>query len=271
MILTPCRYLTTLAAAEFLYDAVAQWKARDSLTIDSTSLAFFKDLYPSVKAGKHSFADSREIVNAVTAYADSFVEVVKRYTPADGSLTEQFDRNNGTALSAVHLTWSYAAIITMSQRRAGHYPPSWHSGSAAPPPTTCAGTSTPGKYAPASAAGAPAVNETCTVPVRFDVNATTYFGENIYVTGSDPALGDFDGSNAPLLSADWYSKARPLWLGTVELPAGETIQYQYLREANCARPHLYETVKRNLTVPACGSPGISTHDAWTGAPGNYCV
>ena len=58
-------------------------------------------------------------MNAVTAYADSFVEIAQKYTPADGSLAEQFDRNTGAPLSAEDLTWSYAAFVTMAERRAG--------------------------------------------------------------------------------------------------------------------------------------------------------
>lgn len=64
-----------MAAAEQLYDAVYQWKQTGSLTITSTSLAFFKDVYPSAAVGTYasSSATFTSIVNAVSAYADSYM------------------------------------------------------------------------------------------------------------------------------------------------------------------------------------------------------
>ncbi|KAK9422220.1 putative Glycosyl hydrolase, family 15 [Seiridium unicorne] len=148
-------YLITTGAAEFLYDAVAQWTAQAALTIDDTSLPFFRDIYPSAVTGDYTASDSdfTSILAAVTTYADSFVSIVQQYTPSNGSLAEQFNKDSpGDPLSAADLTWSYAAFVTMSQRRAGQYPAGWE-GSAAPElPDTCQSSSTPGTYAPAPAA-----------------------------------------------------------------------------------------------------------------------
>ena len=147
-----------------------------------------------------------QIMRRITAYADSFAEQAQKYTPADGSLAEQYNRENGTPLSARDLTWSYAAFVSMAERRAGEYPPSksryqtqatpsvcllltctcvgWETRRAAPLPATCSAGSTLGVYEPATAAGAPNVTTGCQINVVFDVNATTYFGENIYVSSS---------------------------------------------------------------------------------------
>ena len=35
-----------------------------------------------------------------------------KYTPRDGSLAEQFSKGDGSPVSAVDLTWSYASAIT---------------------------------------------------------------------------------------------------------------------------------------------------------------
>jgi glucoamylase len=44
---------------------------------------------------------------------------VRAYTPADGELSEQFDRTTGEQTSAKQLAWSYAAFIsTIAARRA---------------------------------------------------------------------------------------------------------------------------------------------------------
>ncbi|KAF8855324.1 1, 4-alpha-D-glucan glucohydrolase [Acephala macrosclerotiorum] len=264
-------YLITTAAAEFLYDAVAQWKARHNLIVDSTSLAFFQDVYPSVTIRQYNSGNANspfaQIVNAVTAYADSFVAVAEKYTPANGSLAEQFNRNTGVPLSANDLTWSYAAFVTMAQRRAGQYPASWVSRQVVAPPATCAGTSTTDVYVPAIAAGAPNVTSSCQVNVVFDVNATTYFGENIYVIGNTDDLGAWDISNSLPLGAGGYTQARPLWSVSAYLNAGETVSYKYVRQEDCNQPYIYETQNRTLTVPSCGSAAITTNDAWVGPVG----
>ena len=252
-----------------MYDAVAQWKARASVTVDGTSVAFFKDIYPNVKAEKYSSRNSEfiKIMDAVTAYADSYVAVAQNNTPADGSLSEQFDRVTGEPLSAIDLTWSYAAFVTMAQRRAGKYPASWGSNTAAAPPATCSGTSTQGVYAPATAAGAPNVTSSCQILTQFNVNATTYYGENIYVIGNTTDLGAWDVDNAYPMSADDYTQDRPLWNVSVYLTAGETINYKYVRQEDCNQPYIYETENRTLTVPPCGGASISTNDAWVGPVG----
>ena len=69
------RYLATFAAAEQLYDAVYQWKKIGSLSITSTSLAFFKDVYPSAAVGTYASSTTTftSIVNAVSTYADSYM------------------------------------------------------------------------------------------------------------------------------------------------------------------------------------------------------
>ncbi|KAJ3560544.1 hypothetical protein NPX13_g9266 [Xylaria arbuscula] len=72
-------YLITASAAEYLYDAVAQWKTQGSLTIDETSLAFFQDIYPTARTKTYTPKDKcsefPSILAAVTKYAESFVAV----------------------------------------------------------------------------------------------------------------------------------------------------------------------------------------------------
>ncbi|TVY86551.1 Glucoamylase P [Lachnellula willkommii] len=266
-------YLITTAAAEFLYDAVAQWKARHNLFVDETSLAFFKDLYPAVQVRQYNSGNAHspfvEIMDAVTAYADSFVAVAEKYIPANGSLAEQFNRDTGAPLSAIDLTWSYAAFVTMSQRRSGRFPRSWGSRNAFTPPATCSTSSlsTKGIYVPATAAGAPNVTSSCQVNVVFNVNASTYFGENLYVIGSAADVGAWDVENALPMGAGGYTSERPLWSVSTYLDAGETVSYKYVRQENCNQAWLYETRNRTLAVPACGGDAITQEDAWVGPGG----
>lgn len=48
---------------------------------------------------------------------DAMMRTVRKCTPDDGSLSEQFDRVSGAQTSARHLTWSYAAFITAAHDR----------------------------------------------------------------------------------------------------------------------------------------------------------
>ncbi|MCD8525974.1 MAG: glycoside hydrolase family 15 protein [Alphaproteobacteria bacterium] len=48
---------------------------------------------------------------------DKLLERLREVTPDDGSLSEQFDRANGNAVSARHLTWSYAAFLSAARAR----------------------------------------------------------------------------------------------------------------------------------------------------------
>ncbi|KAJ4306856.1 hypothetical protein N0V88_000227 [Collariella sp. IMI 366227] len=107
-------YLNTFAAAEQLYDAIYVWEKEKSVTVTDRSLPFFKDLLPNLSAGIYKDSDPtfKSIIDAVFAYADGFMAICEKHTPADGSLNEQFDRNTGSPTSVSHLTWSYAAFLT---------------------------------------------------------------------------------------------------------------------------------------------------------------
>ena len=70
-------YLCTLAAAELLYDAVAQFNKQGHLTIDSTNQAFFKDIHPPANLGSHTGNSMKSILDSMTKYADGFVSVVE--------------------------------------------------------------------------------------------------------------------------------------------------------------------------------------------------
>ncbi|KAB5572515.1 family 15 glycosyl hydrolase [Coniochaeta sp. 2T2.1] len=267
-------YLITLGAAEFLYDAIAQWSAAKSITVDAVSLPFFRALYPNATTTTYKQCKKsgpfRQILMAAKTYADSFVSVAQRYTPSNGSLSEQFLKTPpGTPLSASALTWSFASFVTMAERRAGQFPPGWVPSST---PQTCSPGSTKGIYAPATAAGAPNVTVGCTSTVLFAVNASTYYGENVYLLGNTSDLGEWDVDNAlPLVSSN-YTSERPLWFLAAPLPAGETVSYVYVRQENCGQPWIFESVNRTVTVPACieGDESVreSTDDAWTGETGS---
>ncbi|XHG01109.1 hypothetical protein AWENTII_004511 [Aspergillus wentii] len=145
-------YLCTLAAAEQLYDALYQWDKIGSLTITSTSLAFFQDVYRSAKEGEYdsSSTEYKGITAAIRTYAEGYISIVKTYTPPNGALAEQFSRTNGSPLSASDLTWSYSSVLTVSAARKNAPRASWNSSPSFSLPRTCSPSSAKGPYAPAT-------------------------------------------------------------------------------------------------------------------------
>jgi glucoamylase len=269
-------YLTTFAVAEQLYDAIQQWSTFNSLSISDVDLAFWKSFYPSAKVGTYKKGkEFDKMLNAVLTYADSFVEVALKYTPSSGELSEQFSRENGTQVSARHLTWSYASFVTMRSARksaTSNYPqvPSWGAPTGNKVPANCEADSAVGTYSPAVAAGAPPGAGGCTLLVKFNVNASTFFGENIYLSGSTTDLGSWVPSDSLAMSASQYTEARPLWTVDVELPANSTVHYTYLRKQPDGK-WLNETSVNTYDVPICANvigPGKATvEDAWEGPVG----
>ena len=101
-------YINTAAAAELLYDALYQWQHQGSLTVTSTSIAFFRDFSSSVTTGTYTSSSSTysTLVTAIRTYADGYMSLIETFTPSGGALAEQYSRSNGAPLSAVDLTWS---------------------------------------------------------------------------------------------------------------------------------------------------------------------
>jgi glucoamylase len=201
--------LTTTVVAEQLYDALYVWKQQGSLNVTSTSLAFFQQLVPSAAVGSYvsTSANFTTLTAAVMTYADGFLAVVAKYTPSNGALSEQYTRAAGVPISAADLTWSYAATLTAMSARKGVVPDSWGAKGFVVPSTCSTGGSGDGN----------------TVQVTFKLDATTVSGgenmpsagksvvdtsaENIFLTGSIPALQNWSPDTALSLSSTGY----PTW------------------------------------------------------------
>ncbi|KAH7359714.1 glucoamylase/glucan 1,4-alpha-glucosidase-like protein [Pyrenochaeta sp. MPI-SDFR-AT-0127] len=239
-------YLATLAAAEQLYSAIYQWNLQGSIVVDSVSLPFFRDLVPSIAIGTYSKDSStyNTIVSAVRTYGDDYIAVVQKYTPSNGGLAEQFDKSNGSPLSAVDLTWSYAAFLTATERRAGVVSPTWGEPANNAPPSTCTGT--------------PA----CNSRITFNIRATTTFGENIFVVGQLTQLGNWDPNSAKALSASRYTSSDPLWYAEIDLPASTVFEYKYIRKSSSGQVTWESDPNRRYTTSSgCGS-SATVNDSW---------
>ena len=95
-----------------------------------------------------------------------------------------------------------------------------------------------------------------TVAVTFDENATTTWGQNVYVVGSIPALGSWNPANAIALS----SAAYPVWAATVTLPANTTFQYKYIKKNPDGSITWESDPNRSSTTGSSGSATLN--DSW---------
>ena len=263
--------LCTLGAAELLYDAVHQINRSGVLTIDNDSLAFFKDLSPNATVGTYKGGAMTQMLNSMTTYADGFVSAVQTYLPSNGSISEQFNKTTGESTSASKLTWSFASFVTMSRRRAGQYPNSW--GAWHPLANTnltagqCRSTSfnATGAYTPAVGAGAPNITKDCESEVIFSVNASTSFGQNVFLLGNATKLGaglnDASKIILPLNTGNLTANSTQ-WYDDIWLKAGQTFEYQYVLQNGTG--WVFERGQIRLVhVPACGSGKLlRTNDAF---------
>lgn len=265
MISHASRYLATLAAAEQLYDALYQWNKIGSLSVTAINQAFFKDFMPSVTVGTYASSSSTytTLTTAIKTYADGYMGIIETYTPSNGSLAEQFSRSNGTPLSAVQLTWSFASFLTAVARRSGQMPASWGEPTANAVPSACSATSAQGSYAPPTAtAPLPPCTTVSSVAVTFNVAENTTFGETILLAGSISQLGSWNTTNAIPLSATDYQSEYPRWYVTVSLPAGTTLQYKFVKEESSGGTTYEDGANREFTVPTGCAATVQVHDVW---------
>lgn len=270
-------YLATFAAAEQLYDALHQWNSIGSITVDTVSQSFFSDLVSNTNPG--TYATNSEtytsLTNAVKSYADGFLTIAQRYTPSSGALSEQYSRNNGTQLSAVDLTWSYAAFLTVNARRNGQFPASWLTNGSNTLPSQCQGTSATGTYSSVTVTAfptgtsTPTTSPTCSptptsIAVTFNEIVTTSYGEMIYITGSTSELGNWstDSSARIALSADKYTSDNNLWYVTRDLPAGASIEYKYYRVGTDGSVSWESDPNRQYAVPSGCESSATLDDTW---------
>jgi glucoamylase len=108
-------YIATLAAAEFHYRLSATLAHGADFVLTADNRRFVARALGAEP--REDDLDSRRLAAAFLARGDAFLATVQAFTPADGALSEQFDRTTGAQTSAKHLGWSYAGFITAIQAR----------------------------------------------------------------------------------------------------------------------------------------------------------
>lgn len=102
----------------------------------------------------------------------------------------------------------------------------------------------------------------CVAQVSFNVNASTYYGENIAVLGNAITLGDGAADNSAPMNANNY----PIWNVVVDLPTDSTISYQYIRLEE-GGDYIYEKTNRTIKTGGCNGTIQVVNDVITTAEG----
>ncbi|KAL1304389.1 hypothetical protein AAFC00_003389 [Neodothiora populina] len=102
----------------------------------------------------------------------------------------------------------------------------------------------------------------CVAKVSFNVNASTYFGENIVVVGSAVTLGQGNADNSAPLAADDY----PIWSATIDLPPDTVVSYEYVRSETDGS-YIYEATNRTIRTGPCNGTTQIVNDVITTAQG----
>ncbi|MFJ4986509.1 carbohydrate-binding module family 20 domain-containing protein [Streptomyces sp. NPDC088732] len=90
----------------------------------------------------------------------------------------------------------------------------------------------------------------------FSVNATTVWGQNVYVVGGNAALGNWNTAGALLLSSSAY----PVWKLDVAMGAGTSFEYKYIKKDANGNVTWESGANRTATVPASGK--VTLGDTW---------
>jgi glucoamylase len=101
-------YFATLAAAEFLFRQ-AQGSVSGGAGEPLPSI--------SLSGSKSPTLEKSLIAKALIRRGDAFLATVRAFTPVDGELSEQFDRQTGEQTSSKNLAWSHAALVMAVRAR----------------------------------------------------------------------------------------------------------------------------------------------------------
>lgn len=112
-------FLTTAGYAELYYLAAHEFE-NEGVVINKINQAFFarmgNDELGDYKVGS---AELERIVQATRQAGDRFLKTIQYHQNKNGSMSEQFDRNDGFMKGARDLTWSHAAFLAAIAARSG--------------------------------------------------------------------------------------------------------------------------------------------------------
>lgn len=98
--------------------------------------------------------------------------------------------------------------------------------------------------------------------MTFNEVVTTNFGQTIKIVGNVAALGNWNTDSAVALSASQYTSSNPLWSGTVNLAAGQVVQYKYINVQSDGSVSWEADPNHTYTVPATCATAVTKADEW---------
>lgn len=114
--------LATAGAAEYLYRLAMKLRQRQSVVINQYNIDFYSRTaqLPNLQIGRtlvRGTADYTQMLQNLMTEADRYFARVLLHANADGSLSEQINRQTGFMQGAPNLSWSHASVITAKLAR----------------------------------------------------------------------------------------------------------------------------------------------------------
>lgn len=113
--------LSTAGAAEYLYRLALNYMDKKKIQIDFANSKYYSQVLSqqlnqgqTITAGQVEF---KKIISHLISEGDLYLMRVIYHANPDGSLSEQFNRENGYMQGAPNLTWSHASFITAKLKR----------------------------------------------------------------------------------------------------------------------------------------------------------
>ncbi|ORX44578.1 glucoamylase [Hesseltinella vesiculosa] len=116
-------FICTNAFAELYYRAIKEWNDAGSVTVTDISKTFFAQFDSKAASGTVYTAGTdayNSLVNNIANRADEFLSTVRYHQNSNGSISEEFNRENGYMQGAYDLTWSHASTITAILAKSGN-------------------------------------------------------------------------------------------------------------------------------------------------------
>ncbi|KAF1850607.1 carbohydrate-binding module family 20 protein [Cucurbitaria berberidis CBS 394.84] len=101
-----------------------------------------------------------------------------------------------------------------------------------------------------------------TVAVTFNSKTTTSLGQTVKIVGSISQLGNWNTASAPALSASKYTAANPLWTANINLPAGTSFEYKFIKVDSNGAATYESGANRVYTVPKGCATGATVDTQW---------
>jgi len=118
-------FLCTSSAAEVLYRTASHLSDSGSLTTTPLNIDFYSALVSATSSPRLSVNTTyttndeafKLVVERLQHMGDEFLGVVQKHVDAEGSMSEQFDKDTGFLRGAKDLTWSYGAFLQAVRAR----------------------------------------------------------------------------------------------------------------------------------------------------------